>query len=62
MAEPKKRMTSTRTGNRKSHQHLELPAIAVCPNCKADTKPHTVCMSCGYYKGKQVLKANETKK
>lgn len=62
MAEPKKRLTSARSGNRRSHLHLETPAMGVCPNCKADVKPHTVCVSCGYYKGKQILKANQLKK
>lgn len=62
MAEPKKRLTSTRSGNRRSHLHLEHPAIGVCSNCKADVQPHTVCTVCGYYKGKQVLSADKIKK
>jgi len=61
MAEPKKRLTSTRSGNRRSHLHLTSPAIGICTNCKADVKPHSACLKCGYYKGKQVLNINETK-
>lgn len=61
MAEPKKRLTSTRSGNRKSHQHLVSPAIAKCTNCQADKTPHTLCQKCGYYKGKSVLDVAKTK-
>ncbi len=61
MAEPKKRLTSTRSGNRRSHLKISKPALGVCPNCKGHIQSHTVCKSCGYYKGKQVLKQNEIK-
>lgn len=55
MAEPKKRMTQTRSGNRQSHDALKSRALYACPNCKAAVLPHTVCKNCGFYKGKKVM-------
>lgn len=55
MAEPKKRLTSTRSGNRQSHDKLECPSLVVCSNCKSRIIPHRICINCGYYKGKQII-------
>jgi large subunit ribosomal protein L32 len=57
MAMPKKQMTSTRSGNRRSQINLSRPATTVCSNCKAVIKPHTVCAACGFYKDKKVTLA-----
>lgn len=40
---------------RRSHHALKSPALSVCPNCNEVKYPHSVCESCGHYKGKQVL-------
>lgn len=37
------------------HLFLEKPALALCPKCGKDTKPHMLCWNCGYYKGEQVI-------
>ncbi len=55
MAEPKKRMTSTRSGNRTRHQYLRRGASRVCQHCHQLTVPHQVCRNCGYYKGAEVI-------
>lgn len=55
MAEPKKRLTSARSGNRRSHLALKATAQTVCPKCKSKTKPHFVCATCGFYNGQDVL-------
>lgn len=55
MAEPKKRLTRTRSGNRQSHDALKESSLIGCSNCKAKIVPHRVCVNCGYYKGKQVV-------
>ncbi len=55
MAEPKKRMTSTRTGNRQSHDRLKTTGLIICSKCKSRIKPHRVCPNCGYYKGKKTV-------
>lgn len=56
MAEPKKRMTSTRTGNRRSHMAYKKKSLAVCEQCKEPKLSHEVCRFCGYYDGKEVIK------
>ena len=56
MAEPKKRLTSTRSGKRRSHLAIKTKTLSECPKCKDPLIPHRVCPNCGYYKGKDVLK------
>ncbi len=55
MAMPKKQMTSTRSGNRRSQIGLKRPATTTCSHCQTITKPHTVCAKCGYYRGKKII-------
>ncbi len=59
---PKKRISRHRRGGRRSHQALKARQMAVCPQCGDLTLPHSVCRSCGTYKGAQVLKVKEEKK
>ena len=49
------RHTRAHTANRRSHHALKGGAFSVCTHCKAMRAPHTVCMSCGYYRGRKVL-------
>lgn len=37
------------------HLFIKQSALKVCEKCKAMIKPHTVCPSCGYYKGREVV-------
>ena len=62
MANPKKRMTSTRSGNRRSHHSLDKIKLSNCTKCNETVIPHHVCMNCGTYKGKQVINLNSEKK
>ena len=55
MAVPKKKISSSRRGKRRSHHALSDSMIMECPNCGAEKRPHHVCPSCGYYNTKQVL-------
>jgi len=57
MAMPKKRMTSTRSGNRRSHHALKPIKLAMCPKCKQAVLPHCVCENCGTYKNEIVKSA-----
>ena len=61
MAEPKKRLTSTRSGNRTRHQYLRRGASRICQHCHQLTVPHRVCQNCGYYKGKPVVEMEKKK-
>ena len=59
MAHPKKRHTSSRRGKRRSHDALATPAVSTCPQCGEPKRPHNVCLSCGTYKGKDVIEIEE---
>lgn len=61
MAEPKKRLTRTRSGNRQSHQALKRPTLIACSRCKTRVKPHYACYNCGYYKDQKVLEDKKEK-
>lgn len=56
MAEPKKRLTSTRSGARRSHLHKKKLNLSSCPKCHEPSLPHRVCLNCGFYKGNDILK------
>lgn len=62
MAEPKKRLTSTRSGNRRSHLSLKKIHPNKCQKCEEPIKPHHVCGFCGTYNGKQVINIGKEKK
>jgi large subunit ribosomal protein L32 len=62
MAEPKKRLTRTRSGNRQSHDSISASQLVTCSNCKSKILPHRICQNCGYYKGNKVIKDKEEKK
>lgn len=65
MAEPKQRLTSTRSGNRRSHLAFKEKKLTTCAKCKSPVFAHHVCPECGFYKGDDVLqlerKENEKK-
>lgn len=44
---------------RRSHHALLTPNVATCPNCGELKLPHVICDTCGYYKGKEVIKSKE---
>lgn len=56
MAVPFRRTSKTSKRMRRSHLQLKVGGVSVCSHCGAIVKPHTVCKSCGYYDGKQVIK------
>ncbi|MDP2789084.1 MAG: 50S ribosomal protein L32 [bacterium] len=49
------RHTKSHTANRRSHHALSKVAFFKCENCGISKKGHTVCASCGFYRGKKVL-------
>ncbi len=59
MAVPKRKVSRSRRGKRRAHQHLVLPSLASCPRCKSPKMPHRVCPHCGYYKNKAFLEIEE---
>lgn len=51
---PKRRLSTRRQGDRRSHIKLSLGGHLNCSNCKKPLQRHRVCPHCGYYGGKQV--------
>lgn len=58
MAPPKKKTSKSRQGLRRSHlrQEMARPSLSVCPRCKEPKLPHRVCIHCGYYRDREVIK------
>lgn len=54
----KRRLGKARIRNRRSawmRNAAKNVANQTCPQCGASKLPHRVCMSCGYYGGKQII-------
>lgn len=58
-AVPKRRISRTRRDKRRSHHALTTTHLVECPNCGEMRRTHRVCLSCGTYRGRQVLPAVE---
>ncbi len=56
MAHPKYKMSRSRTRRRRSHNALRAPNVIKCQNCGSPTLAHRLCLTCGTYKGRQVIK------
>ena len=55
MAVPKKRTSSRVRNMRRAHDFITPKFMNICPNCGANHVRHTACLSCGHYRGRQVL-------
>ena len=55
MANPKRRTTKSRRDSEKSVE-TNITFITECPQCHEPRLPHRACPSCGYYKGREVIK------
>lgn len=62
MAEPKKRLTSARSGARRSHLAKKAKKLTNCIKCKAFIPSHQVCPKCGFYNGQDVLELERREK
>lgn len=60
MAVPFKKVAKSRRDRRRSHHALTAAGLSTCSNCGAVKLPHRVCLECGQYNGKQVLRDAET--
>lgn len=58
MATPKRKTSHARTSQRKANwlSALSAPQTTTCPKCGEIILSHHACMSCGYYRGRQVVK------
>jgi len=64
MAVPKQGHTRAKVGKSRMHKYIKKVYLSLCPKCKKPVLSHTVCLNCGFYKGKEVINvlANLTKK
>lgn len=54
MAVQQNKKSHSRKGMRRSHDRVALPTITTC-SCGEPTIPHSICASCGSYKGRQII-------
>jgi large subunit ribosomal protein L32 len=55
MANPKRRLSRARRGNRRAHLTLSRIQLVKCTQCGNMIRPHTICVGCGYYRGRQIV-------
>lgn len=57
MAMPKHKISKSRRDMRKAnHLKVKAPSLSKCPQCNEPKMPHRVCIHCGYYKSKEIVK------
>lgn len=52
---PKRKISKGRRDRRRAHHALKSAQLVQCNNCGEMRLPHTVCPSCGYYQGREVI-------
>lgn len=57
MAVPKRKTSKQRKNKRRTHFKLSAPGLVACPQCHSLKMAHRVCKECGYYDGKEIVKA-----
>jgi large subunit ribosomal protein L32 len=58
-AVPKFRISKSRGRKRRTHWKIEPEKLTTCSWCGEPKRPHHVCLSCGTYRGKQILEIEE---
>ncbi|MCD4715386.1 MAG: 50S ribosomal protein L32 [Desulfobacterales bacterium] len=60
MAVPKKKTSKSKRDSRRSHDSVKLSKITTCPHCQEPVLPHRVCPECGQYRGRTIIKIEES--
>ena len=60
MAVPKKKKSKSKRNMRRSHDNVRMPNITTCPHCHEPVLPHRVCPECGMYRGRTIMKTEES--
>jgi len=55
MAVPKQGHTRAKVGKSRMHKWIKKVHLSLCQKCKKPVRPHTACLNCGFYKGKEVI-------
>ena len=58
MAVPKKKMSRSRTRQRKAAWKVSAPTTGACEQCGKPKLPHRACRECGTYAGREVIDTN----
>ena len=56
---PKRKIGQSRRDSRRAQWKIKRGQLVTCPQCGAPVRPHHVCLSCGTYRGTQVLEIEE---
>jgi large subunit ribosomal protein L32 len=59
--QPKRKISKGRRDRRRAHDALTERNLVQCSNCGEMRLPHTVCPSCGHYKGREIIATEEKK-
>ena len=59
MAVPKRKLSKSRKRLRRGHHTAKGIPTQACPKCGAPRLSHRVCPTCGYYRGKKVMKSGD---
>ncbi len=52
MAVPKKKTSHQKQHQRRAHWKAPTLTLVKCANCGGPAKPHQVCITCGFYRGR----------
>ena len=58
MAVPKKKMSRSRTRQRKASWKVKAPNSVNCEHCGKPKLPHRACRECGTYAGREVIETS----
>ncbi len=58
MAVQQNKKSKSKKGMRRAHHHVAVPSVVLC-QCGKNTLPHSVCPSCGNYRGRNYTEAAE---
>lgn len=61
MANPKRKTSKARRDKRRTHWKITPVDISICSQCGKPKLPHRVCLNCGFYNGRLVVKIKEKK-
>ncbi len=56
---PKRKISKGRRDRRRLHDQLKPLNLVACEKCGEMKRPHTVCQSCGTYKGREIIEIEE---
>lgn len=59
---PKRKISKGRRDRRRAHDALQNANLVQCSQCGEMRLPHTICPSCGYFKGREIISMGKEEK